>query len=222
MINKCEWCGKEFEAKTNRKRFCSSSCQAKNYYHTHPESRRKRIECSRKRWAENPETSAATLAAGKRWRENNRDKASAATKRWRQANPERVKAYGRKWWDANPEKQLEYSRRWRKEHPLRSRVFDRVKAAKRRAEKAGNGGDYTVQEFLDLCEQYNWKCAYCGCDLTLETATGDHMIPLSSGGSSDISNIAPACRSCNSHKHNKTPEEYAEWLQSVGEYNRNI
>lgn len=33
------------------------------------------------------------------------------------------------------------------------------------------------------------------------------------GGTSEPSNLLPACRSCNSSKRNKTIEQYREWIQ---------
>lgn len=73
---------------------------------------------------------------------------------------------------------------------------------RRSLQKRQVGGSHTKIEFLDLCAAYLWSCAYCGMLLTIKTATEDHVIPLSCGGTDDISNIAPACLSCNcSKKH---------------------
>lgn len=51
------------------------------------------------------------------------------------------------------------------------------------------------------------RCVYCGRadDLTL-----DHVVPLSRGGSNEPDNLATACRSCNSSKNAKTPEEWGK------------
>lgn len=38
-------------------------------------------------------------------------------------------------------------------------------------------------------------CTYCG---ATEDLTGDHVIPLAAGGTSDPSNVVVACRPCNS------------------------
>lgn len=45
----------------------------------------------------------------------------------------------------------------------------------------------------------NGKCMYCDASAT----TFDHVIPVSKGGTADISNIVPACVSCNSSKGNR-------------------
>ena len=77
---------------------------------------------------------------------------------------------------------------------------------KARAKKAG--GSFTIKEFTAKCEKYNWQCAYCGCELDRQTATADHVTPLSRGGSSNISNIVPACLHCNLTKNTKTGKEF--------------
>ena len=51
------------------------------------------------------------------------------------------------------------------------------------------------------------KCVYCGSNQRL---TVDHIQPLSKGGSHSLVNLATACRSCNSSKSAKTPEEWQQ------------
>ena len=212
----CEWCGAEFEGKTGYRHFCSTSCYYKNYYHSNPGVRRKQIENSQRRIAADPDARAVVIAAGKRWRETHRAEARAATKRWEEENAEHVKAKKLEWRQANQDKIAGYSSQWRKKNPDRSRMHDKAKVAKRRAAKLGSSGSFSGDEFVQLCIDRRWECTYCGCELTTKTATADHIIPLSRGGSNDIGNIAPSCRSCNSKKHDKTANEYAEWLPAWG------
>jgi 5-methylcytosine-specific restriction endonuclease McrA len=50
-------------------------------------------------------------------------------------------------------------------------------------------------------KHYGGRCLCCGRnDVTL---TVDHIVPLVMGGSNDISNIQPLCRSCNCSKQAK-------------------
>lgn len=52
----------------------------------------------------------------------------------------------------------------------------------------------------------NNKCCYiCGSKLYCDSATKDHFIPRSCGGSNDVSNLRPACMFCNRHKSNLIP-----------------
>ncbi len=41
------------------------------------------------------------------------------------------------------------------------------------------------------------RCFYCDLELAPETATVEHLLPRSCGGSDDLANLALACRPCN-------------------------
>lgn len=68
----------------------------------------------------------------------------------------------------------------------------------RKQRLAINGGSHTLAEWEELQTQYNFTCPRCG---LIKVLTKDHIIPISKGGSDNIENIQPLCRSCNSQKH---------------------
>ena len=59
-------------------------------------------------------------------------------------------------------------------------------------------GSFAAEEFEALCDAYGNRCLACGdTEAALEA---DHVVPLTKGGSDDISNIQPLCASCNRKK----------------------
>lgn len=57
----------------------------------------------------------------------------------------------------------------------------------------------------------NYTCAYCGkIGGKLE---GDHIVPISKGGSDDLNNLTTSCRQCNRQKKDKTVSEFLRWKQ---------
>jgi 5-methylcytosine-specific restriction endonuclease McrA len=80
-------------------------------------------------------------------------------------------------------------------------IQERKYTHNRKAQKLQNGGDFTAQEWLDLCEFYGNRCLCCGEQVPL---TIDHVIPLSKGGRNSIDNLQPLCLSCNNIKQDKT------------------
>ncbi|MGH6624820.1 MAG: HNH endonuclease [Burkholderiaceae bacterium] len=50
-------------------------------------------------------------------------------------------------------------------------------------------------------------CAYCGSHFSESELTVEHITPVSRGGRHEWTNVVTACRSCNTRKGNRRPEE---------------
>ena len=68
----------------------------------------------------------------------------------------------------------------------------------------GASGSHSLGEWETLKAQYNWTCPCCSKREPTIKLTVDHIISLFNGGSDNIENIQPLCRSCNSKKNTKT------------------
>jgi len=140
--------------------------------------------------------------------QEHRDERAAHDRQYHKEHPEECQEYHRQCYKEHREEYREHHQQYYQEHP---EVLVAARRRRRALEYSADGS-YTTEEFTVLCEYMDWRCTYCGCELTAETVTEDHMIPLSRGGSNYIDNITPACKSCNSKKRNKTVEEYLEYL----------
>jgi 5-methylcytosine-specific restriction endonuclease McrA len=93
---------------------------------------------------------------------------------------------------------LARSKTWAENNPEKVRQAKTNYLRKRRAARHASRGNFTVEEFTELCESYGNKCLACGdTEAVLEA---DHVAPLAKGGSDDIINIQPLCGSCNRKK----------------------
>ena len=70
-------------------------------------------------------------------------------------------------------------------------------------------------ERQQVYKKCNGHCAYCGCDLEYKNMQVDHAKPLKIGGADDISNMLPACRSCNHYKATLDVEGYRRYLAGI-------
>lgn len=157
------------------------------------------------RYHANREREQAKQAAY-RAKPENRSLARARTKVWRDENPERALDATRQWYASNKDRVLEYRRSYREANRERVRLHN-IKRKLRH--KAIEIMDLTAEEWMAIKEEWNFRCAYCGC--TPELLTIDHVAPISKGGNHTASNIVPACQSCNSRKGDRdAPPFYYE------------
>ncbi len=98
-------------------------------------------------------------------------------------------------------------KKYQEDNPDKVSMYHKKASALRRASKRV-GDKITNEEWHNLCEEVNYCCVYCGKNFTFTELTMDHLLPLSRGGQHTLSNILPACRSCNSKKGTKTFAEY--------------
>src|ERR1700722_4518236 len=97
------------------------------------------------------------------------------------------------WQKKNADKHGAYTSEYKKNNRDKYTVYYNV----RRTLESKAGGSYTSLQWVYLCEKYNLRCLRCGKKRKL---TPDHVIPVSKGGTSNISNIQPLCGPCNSSK----------------------
>ena len=103
---------------------------------------------------------------------------------------------------SHPDRQRDQLRTWRQANPERARMHTNA----RRALILNAPGSYTDVEWRALVEFWSGTCSYCG--MSSHQLEPDHRVPLVRGGSNDIENIIPACRSCNAGKNTRTEQEY--------------
>lgn len=183
---KCDHCGLDFSARRRIDCYCSTVCREQG-------SARKARERAAK-WRET--YYSRSLANLLEWRKANPEKARRAVADWHKAHPEKRKEH-RAAWRANHAEQVKKSKaEWHKRDPDRGAMYQQ----RRRAKKAENGGSFTTAEWQALKAQYSFQCLRCRRREPEIKLTMDHVVPVTRGGSNDISNIQPLCQKCNLSK----------------------
>lgn len=92
----------------------------------------------------------------------------------------------------------------------RGPYYKRVQNARRKARDVGAAADLTIEEWKEILDEYDHRCAYCFAPYEHL----DHVLPLSLGGGTTKDNVVPACARCNYSKgaHNK---QGTGWVPSI-------
>lgn len=176
---------------------------------------------NKKRYQANREYSINYLH---QYRKNNSEIIRQKNKEYQQKHRKKLLAYRKAYDQKHREKLLPKRREYRRNYYLehkeeinkKHRDYYRknsyaalLRSRKRRAIKKNlHSVRYTVIEVKFLKESFESCCAYCGCKKPLAL---DHFIPIAKGGPDCLGNLVPACKSCNSSKHDSDP---MEWYKS--------
>jgi len=79
----------------------------------------------------------------------------------------------------------------------------------------------TAKQIMSLIERQNFRCAMSGRTLTPETASLDHIVPLSRDGSHDLSNLWVVDHQVNLAKGTLTVEEFIGLCQEIVKHRSN-
>lgn len=124
---------------------------------------------------------------------------------WHQEHPEKTNDWHYGWEKKNPEKRMRSVKKYRSSP--RGIVAGRRKT-KRHMHLVRAGGLLDLVLFYQKCERLDWHCQLCGKILDESTATVDHIVPVSKGGTNDIENLQPLCLKCNAKKGNRPMSLY--------------
>jgi 5-methylcytosine-specific restriction endonuclease McrA len=145
------------------------------------------------------------------WREKNLEQQRDYAREYREQHRERLRAYDREHYLRNRERHNELIRVGYRKNPEKKKAQisaylranpDKAaaKSNRRRAKEHAASGSHSIAEWLALKAHYDYTCLCCGRGEPAIELTRDHVIPLDKGGSDDIANIQPLCRSCNGTK----------------------
>lgn len=73
----------------------------------------------------------------------------------------------------------------------------------------------TKSERQSVYEKCAGHCAYCGCEIEYQDMQVDHVQSLHQGGTDELDNMLPSCRSCNHYKRSLDLEGYRQYLSGV-------
>jgi 5-methylcytosine-specific restriction endonuclease McrA len=115
--------------------------------------------------------------------------------------PDAENKAAQKYRDSNKDKVSVYQKAYRE--TTHGKQVHALAESCRRARKRNAKGQCSLSQWESRKAMWGGKCWLKLADCKIEGTTIDHVIPLSKGGTNWPANLRPACKSCNSRKHNK-------------------
>lgn len=77
---------------------------------------------------------------------------------------------------------------------------------------------FDLQDEKNAYDACGGRCAYCKSCVDFSLVEFDHFIPVKLGGKTEVSNMLPACKTCNRSKRDKMPQDWIvkKFGQTIG------
>ena len=215
MIRVCQrdGCGVDISYRHSNTKFCSRYCSNKNWRSSNPD----RAALHRRQYYERNKDSCAERR--KEYYRENKEVILAKAKEYRNTNPDKVRESKRKYEKKNKDKIRVTRRKWREENPFYLSLYyakNKDKMNARNLERRRKlGGIDRHRRYLDfLIESQDNICGLCRYPMpeSKYSFSGksiidvDHIVPISRGGSNDLSNLHATHARCNRVKRHKLVE----------------
>ena len=214
LRNYCKECNKEIGKKYREEHKDELTNYKKEYMKTEKakESHRKaskkyrESENGREKINEYKKNHKEDIASSKKeWYENNKDISLERSQKHYKENREQKLNYQKQYYKDNKNSILEYRKEYHKKNP--DKAFN--SQSKRRSLIEIQENNFTKEQWLEMMEFFEWKCAYSGEKLN-DNRTIDHIVPLSKNGEHKAYNLVPMLKNLNSSKHTK---DMLEWYK---------
>lgn len=135
----------------------------------------------------------------KQYYEENKENTLKKNKQYYEENKEDVLKRRKQYYEENKDNILERCKQYKENNP--EKVFNQC--SKRRLKEERQGSGITKEQWLEMMDFFDWKCAYSGITLNKDNRSIDHIIPLNNNGLNEPWNCIPMLKSYNSSKCNK-------------------
>ena len=196
LTSKCKNCDRKYY-EDNKEHILEKN---KMYRNEHKEERRE----ANKKYRENNKDKIKKKK--QEYYENNKENLLKYQKEYREENKDKIAEYMQWYYEENKEDMKERAKEYNKENPhIKLNSHN-----KRRQLENNQGKGITKEQWLEMMNFFEWKCAYSGEYLggNSENRSVDHIIPLDKGGENEIWNLVPMLINYNSSKNSKDMEDW--------------
>lgn len=139
------------------------------------------------------------------------------TKKYYNENTEKCIKTSSEWIKENKDRYNELRKQWlQSENGL---LYKFNGHNKRRSNEENQGNGINKEQWMEMMEFFEWKCAYSGISLTKDNRSIDHIIPLHKNGENEVWNCVPMYQPYNSSKHINDMEEWYRKQEYFSEEN---
>jgi hypothetical protein len=162
-------------------------------------------EYDRKRYLKNPEKN---IENSRRYKLENKEYCLEWQRKYNITHREEKNRYCKEYYQKNKERRLKEHKEWKKTEQGRkiSNFHKKTHISWRRRIGKILKKDFTLKDWENCLEYFDYSCAYCGSKDDLITM--EHFIPVFSLGETTKKNIIPSCVRCNSSKKNNIFEDW--------------